>query len=78
MVQYCTNCGFELEDDAEFCTQCGLNLKDGSNKPAVVPSANRSIKIRNFIGENDNIIVDPPPPSGCCQGGWLPCFHVPM
>lgn len=57
MVQYCTNCGFELEDDAGFCTQCGLNLKDSSGVPTVVPASERSIRIRNFIGENDNIIV---------------------
>ena len=44
MVQYCTNCGAKLEDGSEFCIECGNRLKSG-------------IKIRNFIGENDNIIV---------------------
>lgn len=44
MVQYCTNCGAKVEDGSEFCIECGNRLKSG-------------IKIRNFIGENDNIIV---------------------
>ena len=44
MVQYCTNCGAKLEDGSEFCIECGNRLKSG-------------IKIRNFVGENDNIIV---------------------
>ena len=44
MVQYCTNCGAKVEDGSEFCIECGNRLKSG-------------IKIRNFVGENDNIIV---------------------
>ena len=44
MVQYCTNCGAKVEDGSEFCIECGNKLKSG-------------IKIRNFVGENDNIIV---------------------
>ena len=44
MVQYCTNCGAKVEDGSEFCTECGNRLISG-------------IKIRNFVGENDNIIV---------------------
>ena len=44
MVQYCTNCGAKLEDGSEFYIECGNRLKSG-------------IKIRNFVGENDNIIV---------------------
>ena len=44
MVQYCTNCGAKVEDGSEFCIECGNKLKSG-------------IKIRNFVGENDNILV---------------------
>lgn len=44
MVQYCTNCGAKVEDGSEFCIECGNRLKSG-------------IKIRNFVGENDNILV---------------------
>ena len=44
MVQYCTNCGAKVENGSEFCIECGNRLKSG-------------IKIRNFVGENDNIIV---------------------
>ena len=44
MVQYCTNCGAKVEESSEFCIECGNRLKSG-------------IKIRNFVGENDNIIV---------------------
>lgn len=56
MVQYCSNCGEQLDDDSEFCSQCGNNLK--TNTMPVKASSNRSsIRIRNFVGENDNIIV---------------------
>ena len=44
MVQYCTNCGAKVENGSEFCIECGNRLKSG-------------IKIRNFVGENDNILV---------------------
>lgn len=40
----CTNCGAKVEDGSEFCIECGNRLKSG-------------IKIRNFVGENDNILV---------------------
>lgn len=28
MVQYCQNCGKELEDDVEFCDDCGFQLNE--------------------------------------------------
>lgn len=44
MVDNCPNCGAELELDSDFCSQCGKKLISG-------------VKIRNFVGENDNIKV---------------------
>ena len=57
MVKFCINCGAEHEDDAEFCTECGTSLNANSNSPAKISGNSGSIKIRNFVGENDNIIV---------------------
>ena len=56
MTKYCTNCGAELEDNSEFCTNCGTRLNGNSNLPL---SGNKrsGVKIRNFIGDNDNIKV---------------------
>ena len=54
MVKYCSNCGNEMDDDADFCSECGNKIGSGD----VVKTRNAStIKIRNFIGENDNITV---------------------
>lgn len=53
MTKTCPNCGANQEDDSEFCTECGSNLETG-NKPMV---SNGNIRIKNFIGENDNIKV---------------------
>lgn len=54
MVKYCSNCGSEMDDDAGFCSECGNKIGSGD----VVKAGNAStIKIRNFIGENDNITV---------------------
>jgi len=53
MAKFCPNCGTENEEGAVFCTECGSNLKT-AEKPK---STSGSIKIRNFIGENDNIMV---------------------
>ena len=47
MVKFCSNCGFRIDDDAEFCAECGIKLS----------AATSSVKIRNFVGENDNIKV---------------------
>ena len=55
MVKYCSNCGTQLEDNAEFCTNCGTKLNN-SNLPAVEKKEGK-IKISNFVGENDNIKV---------------------
>lgn len=56
MVKYCTNCGAELEENSGFCTNCGTKIGENSNLP--VAGKNRSsVKITNFIGENDNIKV---------------------
>jgi len=51
MSKYCPNCGKEVDDDSEFCSECGTNLKTLTK-----PKSN-GIRIRNFIGENDNIKV---------------------
>lgn len=51
------NCGAKHDDSAEFCTECGNRLNTNSNSPAKITGNGRSIKIRNFVGENDNIIV---------------------
>jgi uncharacterized protein (AIM24 family) len=48
MANFCPKCGAKVDEDAEFCSECGTNLKS----PA---KTGRSIKISNFIGENDNI-----------------------
>ena len=53
MSKFCPNCGFEMDEDSEFCSECGTNLKT-LEKPK---NNNRSIRIKNFIGENDNIKV---------------------
>ena len=42
-----------MDEDSEFCSECGTNLKT-LEKPK---NNNRSIRIKNFIGENDNIKV---------------------
>jgi len=47
MVKICPNCGYNGDDDAEFCMECGTKLN----------STKCGIKIRNFVGENDNIKV---------------------
>ena len=47
MVKICPNCGYNVDDDAEFCMECGTKLN----------STKCGIKIRNFVGENDNIKV---------------------
>lgn len=49
MVKYCSNCGAELDDDSEFCSECGSNLNS--------PDISNGVRIRNFIGDNDNIKV---------------------
>ncbi len=55
MVKFCTKCGAKIDDDgAEFCTECGNSL---SGKPPAVSARGNGIKIRNFVDENDNIIV---------------------
>ena len=56
MTKYCTNCGAELEDNSEFCTNCGTRLNGNSNLP-LSGNKRRGVKIRNFIGDNDNIKV---------------------
>lgn len=57
MTKFCVNCGAELEDDAEFCTECG-NSQNGKLKPVNRSSSGSGrIRIRNFVGENDNISV---------------------
>lgn len=53
MPKFCPNCGAKLENDSEFCTECGSNLKT-NEKPK---TGTGSIRIKNFIGENDNIKV---------------------
>lgn len=57
MVKFCMNCGAEHDDDVEFCTECGTKLNTDSNSPAKISGNSSNIKIRNFVGENDNIIV---------------------
>ena len=32
-MNYCSNCGAELEKDQAYCTQCGKNLKETVNSP---------------------------------------------
>lgn len=56
MVNYCTNCGAELEENSGFCTNCGTKV---GAKPKLPVSGNKgsSVKISNFIGDNDNINV---------------------
>lgn len=49
MSKYCPNCGATLDDDSEFCSECGNNLNTNNRR--------NGVKISNFIGENDNIIV---------------------
>lgn len=56
MTKYCTNCGAELEDNSEFCTNCGTRLNGNSNLP-LRGNKRSGVKIRNFIGDNDNIKV---------------------
>lgn len=56
MTKYCTNCGAELEDNSEFCTNCGTRLYGNSNLP-LTGNKRSGVKIRNFIGDNDNIKV---------------------
>ena len=57
MTKFCVKCGAELEDDAEFCTECG-NSQNGKLKPVNRSSSGSGrIRIRNFVGENDNISV---------------------
>lgn len=53
MEKFCPKCGVKVENDSEFCTECGCNLKTGT-KPL---NRNGNIRIKNFIGENDNIKV---------------------
>ena len=54
MAKFCPNCGVEMDEESVFCTECGTNLTI-----AVKPKNNNdgSIKISNFIGENDNINI---------------------
>ena len=49
MSKYCPNCGTELDNDSEFCSECGNNL--------ITNNKRRGVKIRNFVGENDNINI---------------------
>ena len=49
MVKYCPNCNNKLDDDSVFCSECGTNLNAAKKTSGV--------KIRNFIGENENIKV---------------------
>ena len=55
MVIYCSNCGTQLSDDADFCTNCGT--RQNSSSVPVSTNKDSSVKISNFIGENDNISV---------------------
>lgn len=55
MVKFCTNCGTQMDDDSEFCSECGTSIN--GKVSARVINKKGSIKIRNFVGENDNINV---------------------
>ena len=61
MPIFCQNCGAQLDDDAGFCTNCGTRI--GSIQPPVnwaypvSVGRDSNVKISNFVGENDNIII---------------------
>lgn len=55
MVKFCTNCGAQLDDDSEFCSECGTSIN--GNVPATAANRKSSIRISNFVDDNDNIIV---------------------
>ncbi len=61
MPIFCQNCGAQLDDDAGFCTNCGTRI--GSIQPPVNGAypvsvgRDSNVKISNFVGENDNIII---------------------
>lgn len=55
MANFCSNCGERLEPDAEFCSSCGFQIIPLTDNQ--VEQLKGTIEIRNFVGENDNIIV---------------------
>ena len=57
MVKYCSNCGSTVDDDSDFCSNCGSKLNGNSNVSSRIAKRKGSIKIRNFVDENDNIKV---------------------
>ena len=72
MAKFCSNCGAELDAGASFCIQCGaqvinINKNQTTNQQTnqvvyqppdpIDKTGEGHIEIRNFVGENDNIIV---------------------
>lgn len=68
--RFCTNCGFKLDPTATFCNNCGTRVVTDLNSSqeqhffsSNVPEKNFNnittgqTRIRNFVGENDNIKV---------------------
>ena len=56
MAIFCSNCGTKLDDNSDFCTNCGTKLSNSNNLP-MRGKNDSSVKISNFIGDNDNIKV---------------------
>lgn len=72
MAKFCSNCGAELDAGASFCIQCGsqvinINKNQTTNQQTnqvvyqppdpIDKTREGHIEIKNFVGENDNIIV---------------------
>ena len=72
MAKFCSNCGAKLEAGAGFCTQCGKQVINLDGNQATNQQTNQvvyqppnpidktkegHIEIKNFVGDNDNIIV---------------------
>ena len=72
MAKFCSNCGTKLEEGASFCVECGtqvinINRNETTNQPTnqvvyqppnpIDETMEGHIEVKNFVGENDNIIV---------------------
>lgn len=59
MSKFCTNCGYQLPDNAKFCLECGAKLGDFSNDAFL--NLNDNVIQRSQVGaaKTGNIIVSP-------------------